>query len=447
MGDMVFPGGLRPDGLPAALSAPERLAAVRATGLLDTGPEDPFDDLARLAAAVTGCGRALITLVDERRSFWKSCIGVDAADAAGGQTPVRESFCYFLVGLGGAPFVIEDAAADPRTSGHPSVRPMKIGAWAGYPLLTPAGQVLGSMCVIDENPHPWQPEELATLAAMARAVSNEINLRTSLTAARDALELAETALATSAALARSLQDSLLPPVLRPVAGLEAAASYLPAAGGTTVVGDFYDLFHARGPWWCTVMGDVCGKGTEAAKITALARYTLRAEATQHLSPAAVLTQLNRALLDQLGGDRFLTAVYATFRTTPGGAAGRLCTAGHPPALIRRADGRVREAGRPGSLLGSFPDIDLADVRFRLSAGDILLLYTDGATDTRPRRAPGGTSVLFGPDALAAALAGCAGLDASGVITRLGEILAAHGGGWASDDTALLALRVPPGPAT
>lgn len=447
MGDMVFPGGLRPDGLPAALSAPERLAAVRATGLLDTGPEGPFDDLARLAAAVTGCRRALITLVDERRSFWKSCIGVNAAEVAGRQNPVRESFCYFLVGLGGAPFVIEDAAADPRTSGHPSVRPMKIGAWAGYPLLSPDGQVLGSMCVIDENPHPWQPEELAALAAMARAVSNEINLRTSLTAAQDALAFAETALATSAALARSLQDSLLPPVLRPVPGLEAAASYLPAAGGTTVVGDFYDLFHARGPWWCTVMGDVCGKGTEAAKVTALARYTLRAEATQHLSPAAVLTQLNRALLDQIGGERFLTAVYATFRTTPGGAAGRLCTAGHPPALIRRADGRVREAGRPGSLLGFFPDVELADVRFRLSVGDVLLLYTDGATDTRPRRAPGGTSVLFGPDALAAALAGCAGLDAAGVITRLGEILARHCGGWASDDTALLALRVPPGPAT
>jgi serine phosphatase RsbU (regulator of sigma subunit) len=447
MGDMVFPGGLRPDGLPAALSAPERLAAVRATGLLDTGPEDPFDDLVRLAAAVTGCGRALITLVDERRSFWKSCIGVDAAEVAGRQNPVRESFCYFLVGLGGAPFVTQDAAADPRTSSHPSVRSMKIGAWAGYPLLSPAGQVLGSMCVIDENPHPWQPEELAALAAMARAVSNEINLRTSLTAARDALALAETALATSAALARSLQDSLLPPVLRPVPGLEAAASYLPAAGGTTVVGDFYDLFQAKGPWWCTVMGDVCGKGTEAAKITALARYTLRAEATQYLSPAAVLTQLNRALLDQIGGDRFLTAVYATFRTTPGGAAGRLCTAGHPPALIRRADGRVREAGRPGSLLGVFPGVELADVRFRLGGGDVLLLYTDGATDTRARRAPGGTSVPFGEDALAAALAGCAGLDASGVVTRLGEILAAHCGGWASDDTALLALRVPPGPAT
>ncbi|HEX5301872.1 MAG TPA: SpoIIE family protein phosphatase [Streptosporangiaceae bacterium] len=94
------------------------------------------------------------------------------------------------------------------------------------------------------------------------------------------------------------------------------------------------------------MGDVCGKGTEAAKVTALARYTLRAEATQHLSPAVVLTQLNRALLDQRGGDRFLTAVYATFRTTRGGMAGRLCT-----------------------------------------AGDVLLLYTDGTTDARAAALP------------------------------------------------------------
>jgi serine phosphatase RsbU (regulator of sigma subunit) len=445
MGDMVFPAGLRPDGLPAALSAPDRLAAVRATGLLDTGPEDPFDDLARLAAAMTGCGRAFITLVDERRSFWKSCIRVAAEEAATRQHPVEESFCYFLVGLDGAPFLTEDAATDPRTRGHPSVGPMKIGAWAGYPLLSPAGQVLGSMCVVDENPHPWQPEELAALAAMARAVSNEINMRTSLSATQDALAVAEAALATSRELARSLQDSLLPPVLRPVPGLEAAASYLPAAGGTTVVGDFYDLFHAQGPRWCTVMGDVCGKGIEAAKVTALARYTLRAEATQHLSPAVVLTQLNRALLDQRGGDRFLTAVYATFRTTPGGMAGRLCTAGHPPALIRRADGRIREVSRPGSLLGLFPGVDLADVRFRLGGGDVLLLYTDGATDARPRRASGGTSLPFGEKALAAALAGCVGLDAAGVVARLGEILARHSGGWASDDTALLALRVPPAP--
>ena len=155
MSELLFPGGGRAAGLPAVLSDPRRLAAVQATGLLDTQPEQAFDDLADLAAAITGCERAFITLVDEDRSFWKSCVGVDIAQTGGRQNPVRESFCYFLVGLGDR-FVVDDAASDPRTRDHPSVAPMKIGAWAGYPILGPGGEVLGSMCVIDENPHPLQ---------------------------------------------------------------------------------------------------------------------------------------------------------------------------------------------------------------------------------------------------------------------------------------------------
>lgn len=133
----MFPGGVRPDGLPAALSDRRRIAAVLTTGLLDTEPKQEFDDLADLAAAITGCERAFITLVDEDRSFWKSCVGVDLQQTGGRQNPVRESFCYFLVGLGDR-FVVDDAAEDPRTRDHPSVAPMKIGAWAGYPILGPA---------------------------------------------------------------------------------------------------------------------------------------------------------------------------------------------------------------------------------------------------------------------------------------------------------------------
>ncbi|GAB3116528.1 hypothetical protein GCM10027160_25800 [Streptomyces calidiresistens] len=442
----MFAGGLRADGLPAALSDPARLAAVEATGLLDTGPEDAFEDLARVAATSTGCGRAFITLVDEHRSFWKSCVGVDVRKISERGSPVEESFCYFLVGLGGQPFVVENAAEDPRTAGHPSVRPMRIGAWAGYPVRGPGGEVLGSMCVIDENPRVWRPAELTALAAMARSVGNEINLRSALATTREALVRARGALETSNTLARSLQDSLLPPVVQKVPGLETAASYLPAAGGTAVVGDFYDLFHVRGPWWSTVMGDVCGKGVEAAKVTALARYTLRAEAGRSLSPATVLDHLNSALLDQRRGERFLTAVHVTFRTTPKGVTGRLCTAGHPPALVRRADGRVREVGRHGSLLGVLPEVHLTDVRFRLAPGDTLLLYTDGATEARARRTgDAGPPSLFGEAALAAALADCEGLDAEGIVRRLGEVIAEYSGGWAGDDTALLAVRVPPGP--
>ncbi|MEU3064012.1 GAF domain-containing SpoIIE family protein phosphatase [Streptomyces subrutilus] len=435
---VAFPGGVRADGLPAALSDPVRLAAVRATGLLDTGREEAFDDLAQMAAATTRSGRAFITLVDGRRSFWKASVGLEGDAAGERQNPVEESFCSFLVGLAGEPLVVEDAAADPRTRAHPSVAPMRIGAWAGYPILSPDGEVLGSMCVIDDGPRRWTPAELSSLSTMARAVGNEINLRA-------ALERAESALTASRDLARSLQDSLLPPSLRPVPGLDAAASYLPASGDAGVVGDFYDLFQARGPWWTAVLGDVCGKGTEAAKVTALARYTLRADAGEHLSPAVVLDRLNTAMRAQRA-PRFLTAVHATFRRTASGTAGRLCLAGHPPALIRRAGGRVQQLGRAGMLLGVFDAVRLADVRFRLGPGDLLLLYTDGACEARPDpTAPGAPREMFGEADLIRTLAGTDGLDSAATIARITDTLAAHHGGWASDDTALLALRVPPGP--
>ena len=173
-------------------------------------------------------------------------------------------------------------------------------------------------------------------------------------------------------------------------------------------------------------------------------YTLRADAAAHLFPAAVLLRLNAALLDQRQGDRFLTAAYATFRVTPSGMTGRLCCAGHPPPLIRRASGRVLQIDARGPLLGIVPDIRLAEVRFRLAPGDTLLLYTDGATEARAQqRSPAAARPLFGEEALAEALAGTHGLDAAATISRLSQVLAEHTGNWASDDTALLALRVPP----
>ncbi|MEV0848754.1 GAF domain-containing SpoIIE family protein phosphatase [Streptomyces sp. NPDC049954] len=439
-GETDFPAGVRQDGLPAALSDAARLSAVAATGLLDTGPEEVFDDLASLAARVTGSGRAFVTLVDADRSFWKSCVGVDVVALDDRQNPVRESFCYFLVGLGGERFVVEDAATDPRTRTHPSVGPMKIGAWAGYPLLSPDGQVLGSFCVIDESPRTWSEADLTTLATLTRSVSAEIHLRQTLDASRRAHKV-------SADLAHSLQQGLLPPALRPVPGLETAASYLPASvSGRTDVevgGDFYDLFQLRGPYYGAVMGDVCGKGVPAAQVTSMARYTVRADAGQTLSPAAVLDRLNTAMLDQRAS-RFLTAAYTTFRLTRTGLSGRIALGGHPPALVRRADGRVQQLGRNGSLLGVLGTVRLTDVRYRLAPGDLLLLYTDGAFEGRPRPGASGAAEPVSSEAgLAASLFATAGLDAAATVGELARALAARHGGWSSDDIALLALRVPP----
>ncbi len=439
---MQYPAGSRADGLPAVLADPGRLAALAATGLVGSGPEDVFDDLTRLAVAVTGCNISAITFVGETRTYWKSVPHLPYGSFESWQNAVGDSFCYFPIGVNG-PFVVEDAENDPRTAGHPAIGPWGVGAWAGFPIVTSDGQPIGTMCVIDAKPREWQSSELETLAILARAVSSEINLRVSLRTARAALETAQDALARSTELTRSLQESLLPPVLLPPPGLDAAARYLPAGGDATVGGDFYDLFQARGPWWTAVLGDVCGKGTEAAKVTALARYTLRADAGEHLSPAVVLQRLNVAMRAQ-HAPRFLTAVQATFRTTAAGLAGRLCLAGHPPALIRRADGRVQPVGAPGVLLGVVDPVRLADVRFRLRPGDLLLLYTDGACEARPRPpGHGAGKPMFDEAALAAALAGSHGRDAAGTVGHLAATLAAYHDGWASDDTALLAVRVPP----
>ncbi|MDT0475326.1 SpoIIE family protein phosphatase [Streptomyces sp. DSM 41014] len=438
---LEYPDGTRGDGLPAVLADPGRLAALAASGQVGSGPEPVFDDLTRLAMTVSGCKISAVTFVGESRTFWKSVPFLPYTDAESWQNAVGDSFCYFPVGLN-APFVVEDAEKDPRTAGHPAIRPWGVGAWAGFPIVTTDGHAIGSMCVIDDSPRAWTAQELETLGILARAVSSEVNLRISLSTARIALQSAENALETSSALARSLQESLLPPVLRPVPGLDTAARYLPATGDATVVGDFYDLFQARGAWWTAVMGDVCGKGTEAAKVTALARYTLRADAGEHLSPAAVLDRLNTAMLAQRA-PRFLTAVQATFRATSGGVAGRVCLAGHPPALIRRADGRVQRLGTTGTLLGVLDTVRLTDVRFRLAPGDLLLLYTDGACEARPDpRAAGPRRRMFDEVDLARALAAGRGLDAAATIDHVAAALSAHHGGWASDDTALLAVRVP-----
>jgi serine phosphatase RsbU (regulator of sigma subunit) len=441
-GRLEFPGGVRADGLPAVLSDPGRLAALAASGQVGSAPEEVFDDLTRLAVSVTGCDISAITFVGENRTFWKSVPHLPYGDVESWQNAVGDSFCYFPVGVNG-PFVVEDAETDPRTAGHPAIVPWGVGAWAGFPIVTTDGQPIGSMCIIDVKPRVWQDGELETLRLLARAVSNEVNLRVSLETARTALATAQNALARSSELARSLQDSLLPPLLRPVPGLDSAARYLSATGGETVVGDFYDLFHARGPWWTAVLGDVCGKGTEAAKVTALARYTLRADAGDHMSPAVVLERLNTAMRVQRA-PRFLTAVQATFRITEAGLTGRLCLAGHPPALVRRADGQVRQLGTLGTLLGVLDHVRLTDVRFRLAPGDLLLLYTDGACEARPDpRGPRSHKPIFDEAALASTLADSHGMDATETTTHIAATLDAQHGGWASDDTALLALRVPP----
>ncbi|WP_275414461.1 PP2C family protein-serine/threonine phosphatase, partial [Planotetraspora kaengkrachanensis] len=127
---------------------------------------------------------------------------------------------------------------------------------------------------------------LQVLSALAQAVSAEIALRGALTRANRRVSALQAAGATSTELAQTLQRSLLPPIMPQMAGMQTAAAFIPAAGGVIVTGDFYDLFPLGESRWCVVLGDVSGHGVDAAQITTLARYTIRADALNTLSPTA-----------------------------------------------------------------------------------------------------------------------------------------------------------------
>ncbi len=160
--------------VPEAVYDPQRLAAVRATGLLDTGPEDNFDRLTRLAAMLLDAPIALVTLVDDRRSFWKSAVGtIPAQVASERETPVEHSFCQHVVGSRDAVF-IDDAELDPRTSANPLVQSLDVKAWAGFPVCSPAGDVLGSFCVVDHRPRRWSERDMEVMRTLSHSASGAI---------------------------------------------------------------------------------------------------------------------------------------------------------------------------------------------------------------------------------------------------------------------------------
>ncbi|MEV3925691.1 SpoIIE family protein phosphatase [Actinomadura coerulea] len=237
-------------------------------------------------------------------------------------------------------------------------------------------------------------------------------------------------------LAETLQRSFIPPVLPPVPGLEVGDAYRPAGAGDEVGGDFYDVFEISPDRWGLVLGDVCGKGAEAAVVTSLARYTVRAVATEAESPADVLRKLNASLLGH-DAERFCTAVYAGIESGPGG--GPLLTVslgGHPAPILAASSGEVRPIGRPGDLLGLFDDVVLTDETVELRSGDAVLFFTDGVSEARRDRE------FFGEERLAGLLSDARAFDAGAITARIIDRVLGFQDGVPRDDIALVTLRVP-----
>jgi PAS domain S-box-containing protein len=238
-------------------------------------------------------------------------------------------------------------------------------------------------------------------------------------------------------VARSLQAALLPPALPAIGGLDLAARYEVAEADVEIGGDFYDVIEGGGSSWALVIGDVCGRGPDAAALTGLVRHSLRTAVLRSQVPSVVLTQTNEAILGQIDEARFCTVSY--LRVEPDDAAGAVrvvaSSAGHPRPAVVRADGEATLVDCAGMLLGVVPDPLLVDASFTLGPGDAVVLYTDGVTEARRGRD------LFGERRLLATLEDLAGRSAEAIAAGL-EAAVADFRTSAKDDTAILVLHVP-----
>jgi len=232
----------------------------------------------------------------------------------------------------------------------------------------------------------------------------------------------------------ALESSLLPPLLPDIPTVDLAARYRAADDAARIGGDFYDVFRTGEARWSAVLGDVCGTGPEAAAITGIARYSVRALKVEH-EPSEALERLNGAL-GQYTNTRFLTAVLADLAVAPSGELTvTLANAGHPSPIVLRDDGTTTVLERPhGCLLGMFPTVGATDIRVDLGPGDALVLYTDGVVEARDKHGE-----LFGADRLVELVSTSSGRSAEGIARRIELAAVGHASGTV-DDIAILVIR-------
>jgi phosphoserine phosphatase RsbU/P len=250
----------------------------------------------------------------------------------------------------------------------------------------------------------------------------------------DAKQRAEASEREARALARTLQQTLIPPSPPTIPGLELATAYHPAGHGAEVGGDFYDVFRVGPDDWVVTLGDVCGKGYEAAVVTTLVRHTVRALCVGEDRPSVVLSALDRVLHEH-PTDRFCTAVLLRLRPEGGSWLVTLALGGHPPPLLLRPGRPPEPCGTHGPLLGVVDRATYADTTLRLEPGDALLLYTDGIIEGRR------SGELYGDDRLIAT-AERLGPDPAALVDVLVRELLAFQDGTLRDDVALVALGPP-----
>ncbi|WP_406008993.1 SpoIIE family protein phosphatase [Streptomyces sp. NBC_00637] len=313
------------------------------------------------------------------------------------------------------------------------------GTALAYRLIA-GGRPLGTLVIGQAGPSAFADEVTGLVEDLGRRVALAIG------AARQ--------YARQATISAVLQRGLLPGAVAEIPGVRSALVYEPREQGGPS-GDFYDLFPAGDGRWCFAVGDVQGKGPEAAVVIGLARPWLRLLAREGYGVADVLDRLNQLLLDDATeaadaaarafvgpagpGDgpqtRFLSLLYGELAPFEGGVCCTLASAGHPLPLLLGPDGSVATGGRPQTLLGVIEDVTYTCDSLELRPGDSLLCVTDGVTERRS-----GLRQFDDEDGLATALAGCVGLDAELIAERIRRLVHEFGELPPEDDLALLVLQ-------
>jgi len=273
-------------------------------------------------------------------------------------------------------------------------------------------------------------------SAVFDGVARQLALALESEALRDHI-LAQRQLEREIALAQNIQASFLPQTLPQPPGWDLAAFWHPAR---LVGGDFYDVIPLRGgdaqgaARYGLVVADVAGNGVPAALYMALSRTLLRSVAIRRTSPASTLTRANELLQADARTVQFLTAIYVIWEPATGRLV--LANAGHPPAVVARADGRLEWLPTHGPALAVFQRARYPEIEVTLAPGDTLLLYTDGLTE-----ASDFYGSEFGAAGVEAVLREAAGGDAAQIIAALRAALSAHvGAGEDLDDAAFVVLR-------
>jgi sigma-B regulation protein RsbU (phosphoserine phosphatase) len=400
-----------------------RMAAVRRYQVLDTPPDGAFDRITALASRLLGVPIAIVSIVDTDRIWFKSHHGLDVS-----QIDRDPGLCASAI-LHDGPWVVSDAAVDPRTLANPLVAgEMGLRFYAGIPLTTGDGHNLGTLCVIDQAPRDLGDDEIATLEDLAALVMHELELRLATQAAVARAEGLRTA---AEEVAATLQEGLLPPRLPVVLGLDIAARYH-VASVDDVGGDFYDVigsdFLDTVDEVAIVLGEAAGRGPRAAALAGRARWTLHTLTMRSWTPANALGELNNVLVrDQLNAERYCSLALAH---VTGDGDLSLALGGNPMPLLLRTDGTIEALGDSAPAVGWVADVDYLDARSQLATGDVLVLFTDGVV--RATSADGHVD----DTALRDLLGGLGGRSADAVADALDAAIGTD----LSDDAAFVVVR-------